>query len=625
MDNQDFTLGVKFGSNCCIGIWRNNKVELIPNEIGSNSTPSIISFTRKEILIGNAAKNLMITNHKNTIYGITELIGKRFDDPEIQKFINSVPFEVDKDINTNKPRIIIETEKEIQSFSPEKLYSMILEKLILDAEKYLKTNIKNIIIIVPSNFNLAQREGIKTAVELAKLNLIEIMNEPTVACISYGLEQLNEGNNVLVFKMGSSKLNISILNIQSNSFRIKTSINDENLGGDGLDNELVKYCIKKFKEKSGIDINELDEEKKKQIFYKLKHQCERHKIFLSKYEYVPFTMNDLVNGKGLKLTIKRKEFENICKQLFEECIKLVEKALDSSGLTKNEIDRIIMSGGCSSIPKIQEIMNNYFNGKPFYQNIDPQEVYTYGVIIKSNFKHEIKDNILEVLDYLNDIEKSKDFVDKLEVPQVFKKIKSFTSNKITKHDLEVVQLNNSENDKKRKEKIKKIASNLNNNQLTNEEYLDNVLDFGSNMKDNIIYDIYNNPEKLVSKEEIEKAEENTSLFIEGALLAFLNQNNITAAIEKETKDEDVSHATLQLITSGEAFRKVIDVSISYGDIKDSLILNDQNEKENFIKMKKKEYSIALGIPEEEIIISNIRSGSIKFTIKFLGKNANEGI
>ena len=180
------------------------------------------------------------------------------------------------------------------------------------------------------------------------------MNEPTVACISYGLEQLNEGNNVLVFKMGSSKLNISILNVQSNSFRIKTSVNDENLGGDGLDNELVKYCIKKFKEKSGIDINELDEEKKKQIFYKLKHQCERHKIFLSKYEYVPFTMNDLVNGKGLKLTIKRKEFENICKQLFEECIKLVEKALDSSGLTKNEIDRIIMSGGCSSIPKFKK-------------------------------------------------------------------------------------------------------------------------------------------------------------------------------------------------------------------------------------------------------------------------------
>ena len=138
MDNQDFTLGIKFGSNCCIGIWRNNKVELIPNEIGSNLTPSVISFTRKEILIGNAAKNLMITNHKNTIYGINELIGKRFDDPEIQKFINSVPFEVDKDTNTNKPIIIIKTKKEIQSFSPEQLYSMILEKLILNAHSTCK-------------------------------------------------------------------------------------------------------------------------------------------------------------------------------------------------------------------------------------------------------------------------------------------------------------------------------------------------------------------------------------------------------------------------------------------------------------------------------------------------------
>ena len=625
MDNDECTIGVKFGSNCSVGIWRNNKVEIIPNDIGSNTTPSIISFTRKDILIGKTAKNIMNINPKNTIYGINKLIGERFDDPEIQEFIKSIPFKVEKDLNSNKPIIIIEKEDETLKFLPEELYSMILVKLKEDAEKYLNTNIKNIIITVPANFNYNQRESIKNAVELAKLNLIEIMNEPTVACITYGFGELNKENHILVFQMGSSKLNISILNVQNYSFSIKTSVYDEKLGGDSFDNKFVEYCFKKFKEKTKIDINTFDKERRKKIWLKVKNKCERQRIILSTSEYIPFQINDFIDGRCLSLSIERKDFEKICKSLFDGCIKLVEKALETTGLKKNEIDKIIMSGGCSFMPKIQETMKKYFKGKRFYQDINPEEVYTYGATIQSHYQYEIKDNILEILKYLNDIEKSKDFVDKLEVVKVIEKMQLFTKINITKSDLEVVQLNNPEKDKKRKEQIKNIASDLNNNKLTNSQYLDNVLILGTDIKDNIIYDMYHNPEKFVSKKEIEAAKEDSTLFIQGALLAFLNQNNITAVIEKDSQNLQTSHTTLQLISNGEAFRKVIDVSITYGDIKDALILSDESEKDNFIKMKKKEYSLAIGIPEEEIIISNVRSGlgTIIFTIKFLGRDPTE--
>lgn len=618
MDNENCTIVVKFGSNCTVGIWRNNKVEIILNE-NESVIPSIISFTKKDILIGKTAKFLMNSNPKNTIYGINQLIGERFDDPKIQKFIKNVPFKVEKDSNSNKPIIIIEKENKTLNFLPEELYSIILEKLKENAEKYLKINIKNIIITVPANFSLNQRESIKKAVELAKLNLIEIMNEPIFACIAYGLEKLNKENHILVFHMGSSKLNVSILNVKDNSFRIRTSIYDENLGGDSYDNEFVKYCIKKLKEKINVDINKFPKERRYKILIKLKEKCERQRILLSTSENIPFEFNNFIEGKNLYFSIERKNFENICKNLFDGCIKLVEKALETTGLKKNEIDKIIMSGGCTLMPKIRKIMKNYFKGKEFYQTINPKEIYTYGATIQSHFKYKIKDNILETLKYLNDIEKSRDFVDKLEVSKVFEKMKLFTNNEITKNVLEVVQLNNPEKEEQRKEEIKNLVSQLNNNELTNKEYTENVLNLGSNIKEDIIYNVYHNPDKFVSISEIENSEEGSSLFIQGALSTYLNNNDILCVIEKETENENVAHTLLQLITSGEAFRKVIKISYTYGDFEDALILSNEDEKDNFIKMKKKEYSKAFNISEQDIIIADISKGT--FTIKFIDQDA----
>ena len=619
MDNEDLIIGVKFGNNCCVGVWKNNKVNIILNNMGNRTTPSIISFTENGVLIGKEAEYQKIKNSKNTIYGINKLIGRNFDDPKIQKLIKNVPYKIEKDSDSDKPIIIVENKEETNNYSPEELNSIILKKLKEYAEKFLNQNVSNIIITVPSYYNEEQRESIKKSVELADLNLIELMDEPISACIAYELEKDEKEKNVLVFSMGSSKLTVSILNVKILSMKVINSFYDGNIGGDYFDDELVKYCVKVIENENKINLSNLDKNEKNKIYLKIKKIVERGKILLSTTKEITLEFDFLIKNKNIRINLKRNQLEKICEKLIEKSINLIEITLKKSKLNKSQIDEIILAGGSSSIPKIQEMIKKYFNGKEIKIKNRLNEVYAYGTVIESKYKQG--KGIAEAVQLLDDLKESHDFLEQLKLSEITTQIQTFTGQIITRQELEIIQLNNPKKEEQRKEEIDNIISQLNNNELTNEEYTENVLNFGSNIKEAIIYNVYHNPEKFISKEEIENSEEDSSLFIQGALFSYLNNNDILCAIEKETENENVSHSTLQLITSGEAFRKVIKVSFTYGDFKDALILSDENERQNFIKMKKTEYSKAFNIAEQDIIITDIHKGS--YTIKFLGQDASK--
>ena len=735
MDDNECVIGIKIGSHCCVGIYRNDKIDIIQNSNDEKLIPLIVSFTKNEILIGEDAK-WEICNLKNTIYGINNLIGRKYDDFEVQRFIKTIPYKVIKDSNLNKPKIIVEYKGETKSFFPEEIYGIFFKKLKEDIENYLEKNIKDVVIAVSYNLNDFQKEAIKDSFLIAELNVLNIINEPIATCIAYELDKVNNNNsNILIFSMGSNELNISILNCKNCSFDIKTNVYDENLGGDNFDNELIKYCIKEFLKERKINLNN-DE----QACRKLKIICEKVKIKLSSLQNSNIEIDNLINGIDFSKNITRKNFENMNKHLFEKCIFLIEKALNNLNLNKNQIDKIILTGGTTNIPQIQKIIKDYFNGKEVIKMINPEEVYTYGAaikgyLLKQNFDNKIhnktklslgidkgdgtmhviipkntiipcknninlnkskniildiyegenkliKENkllckcslnqifinsnnyinikiifeintenyliikieendynksfILKIFKYNNDKndwekfkdndinnlntilkekEESKNYIQKLDLKKTNEKINTFTGTNITKHDLEIVQLNNPEKNKKRIKEIKNITSDLNNKQLSNKEYMEKVLELGLNIKENVIYETFHNSENFISKEEINKSKEGEILFIEGAFLNYLKNNKIISAIEKKTKDENLAHTMLQLITSGEAFNKIINISTTFGEEKDALILSNEIEKEKFIKMKKKEYSIALNIPENNIIISNLRQGSINYFLR----------
>ncbi len=387
MDDNECVIGIKIGSHCCVGIYRNDKIDIIQYSNGEKLIPLIVSFTKNEILIGEDAK-WEICNLKNTIYGINNLIGRKYDDFEVQRFIKTIPYKVIKDSNLNKPKIIVEYKGETKSFFPEEIYGIFFKKLKKDIENYLEKNIKDVVIAVSSNLNDFQKEAIKDSFLIAELNVLNIINEPIATCIAYELDKVNNNNsNILIFSMGSNKLNISILNCKNCSFDIKTNVYDENLGGDNFDNELIKYCINELLKERKINVNNNE-----QACRKLKIICEKAKIQLSSLENSKIEIDNLINGIDFIKNITRKNFENMNKHLFEKCIFLIEKALNNLNLNKNQIDKIILTGGTTNIPQIQKIIKDYFNGKEVIKMINPEEVYTYGAAIKAHLLKQNFDN-----------------------------------------------------------------------------------------------------------------------------------------------------------------------------------------------------------------------------------------
>ena len=371
-------IGIDLGTTySCVGWWKDNRCEIIANDQGNRTTPSYVAFTDTERMIGDGAKNQSSMNPENTIFETKRLIGRQFSDATVQSDIKQFPFDVvDKG---GKPYIQATYKNELKTFSPEEISSMILTKMKETAEAYIGEPVTDAVITVPAYFNDEQRSATKDAGKIAGLNVLRIINEPTAAAIAYGLDKKNsKERTVLIFDLGGGTFDVSLLSIDEGIFEVKATSGDTHLGGSDFDNILVKYFVDEFKRKHKVDISE-----NKRALRRLRTACERAKRGLSSSATASVELESLHEGVDLFSQITRARFESLCMSLFTKCLTPVSKVLQDAGVSKNQVDEIVLVGGSTRIPKVQELLTGFFNGKELNKGINPDEAVAYGSAVQA--------------------------------------------------------------------------------------------------------------------------------------------------------------------------------------------------------------------------------------------------
>ena len=371
-------IGIDLGTTySCVGWWKDNRCEIIANDQGNRTTPSYVAFTDKERIIGDGAKNQSSANPENTIFDAKRLIGRKFDESTLQSDIKQFPFNV---INKgNLPVIQAKYQGELKDFRPEEISSMVLTKMKEIAESFIGESVKDAVVTVPAYFNDAQRQATKDAGVIAGLNVLRIINEPTAAAIAYGLDNKSDKEkNVLIFDLGGGTFDVSLLNIDDGIFEVKSTAGDTHLGGEDFDNILMQHFLQEFKRKSKCDISENNRAKRR-----LRTACERAKRTLSSGTSASIEIDSLAEGNDLFTNITRAKFESLCMPLFQKCMDPVSRVLNDAGASKNDIDEIVLVGGSTRIPKIQDLISNYFNGKELCKKINPDEAVAYGAAVQA--------------------------------------------------------------------------------------------------------------------------------------------------------------------------------------------------------------------------------------------------
>lgn len=374
---EEYVLGIDLGTSyCCSSIYRNGKVEVITNAVGNRTTPSYISFTDTEKLIGESAKNNTGMNPNNTVFDIKRLIGRKFDDKIVQNDMKHFPFKVIADEGTMKPLIVIKYLNEEKKYFPEQLSAMLLEQFKSDAEAYLGCPVKKAVITVPAYFNNTQRQATKDAGEIAGLDVIRIINEPTSASLAYGINlcESEQNRNILVFDFGGGTLDVSVLNITKGVFEVLSTSGDTHLGGEDLDNKLVIYCaseFSKFNKLTEQDIIKLLKDTK--ALRRLRSVCEEAKKALSSCLTTTINVDAFFNSFDLNIRITRAKLEDLCRDIFQRCIPPLDSAIKDAKLSKKDIDEVILIGGSTRIPYVREMLKNYFNGKQLRIDVNPDE------------------------------------------------------------------------------------------------------------------------------------------------------------------------------------------------------------------------------------------------------------
>ncbi|XP_074270759.1 heat shock 70 kDa protein 18-like [Silene latifolia] len=371
-------IGIDLGTTySCVGVWQHGRVEIITNDLGNRTTPSWVAFTETQRLIGEAAKNQAAKNPANTIYDAKRLIGRNLDDPIVQDDMKHWPFKVIPDAS-NYPRIVVNYKDEEKLFSPEQISSMILVKMKEIAETYLGKEVTDAVVTVPAYFNDAQRKATKDAGVIAGLNVERIINEPTAAAIAYGLDkELTKYNaatkNILVFDLGGGTFDVSIVTVQKDSFEVKAVSGDTHLGGGDFDTRLVSYFVDMFarKYKKNLDENP-------RALGRLRAACERAKRNLSSITCTSIEIDCLLDGIDFSSTISRARFEYLNQDLFKKCLEPVDKCLNDAKLKKTDVDDIVLVGGSTRIPKVQQLLQDHFDGKELCRSINPDEAVAYG-------------------------------------------------------------------------------------------------------------------------------------------------------------------------------------------------------------------------------------------------------
>ena len=370
-------IGIDLGTTySCVGWWKDNRCEIIANDQGNRTTPSYVAFNDKERIVGDGAKNQSSMNPENTVFDAKRLIGRDYDDSTLQGDLKHFPFKViGKD---NKPVIEVEYKGEQKQFHPEEISSMILTKMKETAEAYIGEEVKDAVITVPAYFNDSQRQATKDAGLISGLNVLRIINEPTAAAIAYGLDNNPTEKNILIFDLGGGTFDVSLLNIDDGIFEVKATAGDTHLGGEDFDNILLQHFITEFKRKHRHDLSD-----NKRASRRLRTACEKAKRTLSSSSTASIEIDSLFEGIDFFSSISRAKFENLCMPLFQKCIDPVTRVLKDSGVSKNNVDDIVLVGGSTRIPKIQELLSNFFNGKELSKKINPDEAVAYGASVQS--------------------------------------------------------------------------------------------------------------------------------------------------------------------------------------------------------------------------------------------------
>ncbi|CAB3400369.1 unnamed protein product [Caenorhabditis bovis] len=370
-------IGIDLGTTySCVGVFKNGRVEIIANDQGNRITPSYVAFSgdQGERLIGDAAKNQLTINPENTIFDAKRLIGRDFNDKTVQADVKLWPFRVvDK---ANKPHVQVKVGSEQKQFTPEEVSAMVLTKMKEIAEAYLGKEVKNAVVTVPAYFNDAQRQATKDAGTIAGLNVVRIINEPTAAAIAYGLDKKEE-RNILVFDLGGGTFDVSMLTIDNGVFEVLATNGDTHLGGEDFDQRVMEYFIKLYKKKTGKDIR-----KDKRAVQKLRRECEKAKRALSTQHQVKVEVESLFEGEDFSETLTRAKFEELNMDLFRATLKPVQKVLEDSDLKKEDVHEIVLVGGSTRIPKVQQLIKEFFNGKEPSRGINPDEAVAYGAAVQ---------------------------------------------------------------------------------------------------------------------------------------------------------------------------------------------------------------------------------------------------
>ncbi|KAF0300453.1 Endoplasmic reticulum chaperone BiP [Amphibalanus amphitrite] len=371
-------IGIDLGTTySCVGVFKNGRVEIIANDQGNRITPSYVAFTKEgERLIGDAAKNQLTSNPENTIFDVKRLIGRDWNDQNVQKDVKLLPFKVVE--KNGKSHIKVTAGGEQKVFSPEEISAMVLSKMKETAESYLGKKVTHAVVTVPAYFNDAQRQATKDAGAIAGLTVMRIINEPTAAAIAYGMDKEGSEKNVLVFDLGGGTFDVSLLTIDNGVFEVVATNGDTHLGGEDFDQRVMEHFIKLYKKKFNKDLRTSS-----RAVQRLRREVEKAKRTLSAQHQVKIEIENLFEGQSFSETLTRAKFEELNMDLFRATMKPVQQVLKDAGLQKKDIDEIVLVGGSTRIPKIQQLVKEFFNGKEPSRGINPDEAVAYGAAVQA--------------------------------------------------------------------------------------------------------------------------------------------------------------------------------------------------------------------------------------------------
>ena len=368
-------IGIDLGTTySCVGVFKKGRVEIIANDQGNRITPSYVAFTDSERLIGEAAKNQAALNPENTVFDIKRLVGRRFDDATVQRDMKLMPYKI---INKGgKPFVEVIFKNEVKQYSPEEISAMILTKMKETAEAYLGRKVTHAVVTVPAYFNDAQRQATKDAGVIAGLTVERIINEPTAAAIAYGLDDKSE-KTILVFDLGGGTFDVTVLTVDNGVFEVLATNGDTHLGGEDFDHRVMEHFLRLYKKKTGADAGQ-----DKRAIQKLRREVERAKRTLSTQHKADIDIEAFHDGNDLHETLTRARFEDLNMDLFKKTLGPVERVLEDAKLKKHDIDEVVLVGGSTRIPKVQQLLKDFFNGKEPNRGINPDEAVAYGAAVQ---------------------------------------------------------------------------------------------------------------------------------------------------------------------------------------------------------------------------------------------------